>query len=201
MPNQENSRFISMFDSAVEGLWIMNTDGEVSFYNHTFYKQFDLDLDKSHLDDWLALIHPLDKKVFSNHNKDIKPSTFQNKINAHRAEHKLNIEEFIYVLLVLQQENTHSVVLQDFLSLFGFRLEYISEINEPCDFDHKSFMEAWMNFNKEHGDVQIALTAALSDYKITTNELNGIKKELAEQIEAMTTLRFALDNVCGKQLV
>ncbi|KXJ52574.1 MAG: hypothetical protein AXW17_07800 [Colwellia sp. Phe_37] len=134
-------------------------------------------------------------------NKDIKPSTFQNKINAHRAEHKLNIEEFIYVLLVLQQENTHSVVLQDFLSLFGFRLEYISEINEPCDFDHKSFMEAWMNFNKEHGDVQIALTAALSDYKITTNELNGIKKELAEQIEAMTTLRFALDNVCGKQLV
>ena len=27
-----------------------------------------------------------------------------------------------------------------------------------------------MNFNKEHGDVQIALTAALSDYKITTNE-------------------------------
>ncbi len=58
-----------------------------------------------------------------------------------------------------------------------------------------------LNFNKEHGDVQIALTAALSDYKITTNELNGIKKELAEQIEAMTTLRFALDNVCGKQLV
>ncbi|NOJ15491.1 phage regulatory CII family protein [Vibrio splendidus] len=132
--------------------------------------------------------------------KAIKPSTFQNKINAHRGEHKLNIEEFIYVLLVLKQEDSHTVVLQDFLALFGFRLEYISEITEYCDFDHKSFMEAWMNFNKEHGDVQIALSSALSDYKITTNELNNIKKELAEQIEAMTKLRFALDNVCGKQL-
>ncbi|MCK4842292.1 MAG: hypothetical protein KAT04_10490, partial [Methylococcales bacterium] len=87
----------------------------------------------------------------SKNNKKIQSSTFQNKINAHRSEHKLNIEEFIYVLLVLQQENSHAVVLQDFLSLFDFRLEYIAEVNEHCDFDHKSFMEAWMSFNKEHG--------------------------------------------------
>ncbi len=65
MPHHENSRFISMFDSAVEGLWIMATDGNVSFYNHTFYQQFELNLDDTHLDDWLALIHPMDKKQFS----------------------------------------------------------------------------------------------------------------------------------------
>ena len=149
-------------------------------------------------------IEDIYKKVSSyykdKNDKDIKPSTFQNKINVHRSEHKLNIEEFIYVLVVLQQENIHSVVLQDFLSIFGFQLDYVAEINETCDYDHKSFMEAWMSFNKEHGDVQVALTSALSDSKITTNELNGIKKELAEQIQAMTKLRFALDNVCGKQL-
>ncbi|MDV7102931.1 EAL domain-containing protein [Vibrio sp. TH_r3] len=65
MPQQNNSRFISMFDSAVEGLWIMDVDGKVSFYNYTFYQQFDLVLDNSTLDDWLALIHPLDQKIFS----------------------------------------------------------------------------------------------------------------------------------------
>lgn len=151
-------------------------------------------------------IEEIYKKVSSyykdKNNKYIKSSTFQNKINANRSEHKLNIEEFIYVLFVLQKENTHSVsvVLQDFLSLFLFRLEDISEMNDSCDFNHKSFMETWMSFNKEHGDVQIALTSALRDYKITTNELNDIKKELAEHTQAMTKLRFALDNVCGKQL-
>lgn len=55
-----------MFDSAVEGLWIMDEDANVSFYNHTFYQQFELNLDNTHLDDWLALIHPLDKKEFTN---------------------------------------------------------------------------------------------------------------------------------------
>jgi hypothetical protein len=133
--------------------------------------------------------------------KDIKPGTFQNKINANRDEHKLNIEEFIYVLLVLQEEKSHAVVLQDFLSIFGFGFESLSQTSESSDFTHKSLMEAWMDFNKEHSDVQIALTAALSDYKITTHELNAIKKELAEQIESMTRLRMALDGVAGKQLV
>lgn len=91
MPNQENSRFISMFDSAVEGLWIMNTDGEVSFYNHTFYKQFDLDLDKSHLDDWLALIHPLDKKVFSNRvTGHIEDDVINERVNSQYRVRKKN---------------------------------------------------------------------------------------------------------------
>jgi len=67
-----------MFDSAVEGLWIMDTDGKVSFYNHTFYQQFELDLEASHFSDWLALIHPLDKNIFLNrvnkNNDDDQPN-------------------------------------------------------------------------------------------------------------------------------
>ncbi|WP_413284631.1 EAL domain-containing protein [Vibrio sp. MA40-2] len=65
MPQQNSSRFISMFDSAVEGLWIMDVDGKVSFYNHTFYQQFELDLNDPNLADWLALIHPLDQEIFA----------------------------------------------------------------------------------------------------------------------------------------
>lgn len=57
-------RFISMFNSAVEGLWIMSPEGQVSFYNHTFYEQFNISLNNSTLEDWTSLIHPDDKKQF-----------------------------------------------------------------------------------------------------------------------------------------
>ena len=59
-------RFISMFDSAVEGLWIMTPNEKISFYNHSFYKQFNLNLENATLSDWTKLIHPEDKNNFSN---------------------------------------------------------------------------------------------------------------------------------------
>ena len=43
----------------------MTPNGDVSFYNHNFYEQFDLSLENSTLDDWLGLIHPDEKALFS----------------------------------------------------------------------------------------------------------------------------------------
>jgi PAS domain S-box-containing protein len=57
-------RFMSMFDTAVEGLWIMTPDGQISFFNHTFYKQFPFEPEGASLADWTALIHPADQSVF-----------------------------------------------------------------------------------------------------------------------------------------
>ncbi|WP_028108895.1 phage regulatory CII family protein [Ferrimonas futtsuensis] len=129
----------------------------------------------------------------------VKKSTFHNKINPDREAHKLNVDEFILVLMALKEENQHAPVLDDLLSLYGMRLEYLKSDGEQ-EHDYKSFMEDWMGLNKEHGDVQVALTSALSDYKISENELNGIKVELSEHIQALTQLRQALDSVCGKRL-
>ncbi|MDW6019558.1 EAL domain-containing protein [Vibrio plantisponsor] len=57
-------RFNNMFNSAVEGLWMMTPDGQVSFYNQRFYEQFDIDCQTT-LDNWIQLIHPEDRKPFS----------------------------------------------------------------------------------------------------------------------------------------
>ncbi|TKB47746.1 hypothetical protein FCL40_14815 [Ferrimonas sediminicola] len=129
----------------------------------------------------------------------IKKGTFHNKLNPDREAHKLNIDEFLHVLLALKAENHHAPILEDLLSLYGMRLEYLSD-HPDRQHNYKSFMGDWMGLNKEHGDVQVALTSALSDYKISENELNGIKVELSEHIQALTRLRQALDNVCGKRL-
>lgn len=79
MLEQENSRFISMYDSAAEGLWIMDLEGNVSFYNHTFYRQFALDLETTSLDDWLTLIHPLDRSAFTERVDDHIEEEHQNE--------------------------------------------------------------------------------------------------------------------------
>lgn len=133
--------------------------------------------------------------------KEVKEKTFYSKINPNIEDHKLNVDEFIYALLALEKkEGSHLIVLQDLVSIFGFNLVSFSNDNKIPDIDYKSFIGLWMDFNKEHGDVQTALTSALSDYKITTNELHVIKKEITEQAEAMAKLSFALERVCGKQL-
>ncbi|MDG3084878.1 EAL domain-containing protein [Vibrio hannami] len=57
-------RFISMFNTAVEGLWIMTPDGKLSYYNHSFYQQFDISIENATLEDWINLIHPEDRIQF-----------------------------------------------------------------------------------------------------------------------------------------
>jgi len=53
---------LSLFDTASEGLWFMSDDNVVQFYNHSFYQQFSLSMEYSTLDEWLALVHPEDRK-------------------------------------------------------------------------------------------------------------------------------------------
>ncbi|NOI66706.1 EAL domain-containing protein [Vibrio sp. 99-8-1] len=55
------AHFISMIDSANEGLWVKDTAGKVVFYNQSFYKQFAFSTHEAQLSDWVKLVHPLDK--------------------------------------------------------------------------------------------------------------------------------------------
>ncbi|WP_404339722.1 EAL domain-containing protein [Pseudoalteromonas mariniglutinosa] len=52
---------LNLFDNASEGLWFMDDKNIVQFYNATFYQQYDISLEHSTLDDWLALVHPEDR--------------------------------------------------------------------------------------------------------------------------------------------
>ncbi|MCD5410889.1 MAG: GGDEF and EAL domain-containing protein [Clostridiales bacterium] len=54
-----------IFEAAKEGMWDMDDDGNVRFFNSSFYKNFDVSLDKSTLNEWIHLVHPEDKHLFS----------------------------------------------------------------------------------------------------------------------------------------
>ncbi|MBL4796934.1 MAG: hypothetical protein JKY50_05945 [Oleispira sp.] len=133
-------------------------------------------------------------------NKDISYVTFSSKLNPNIETHKLNIEDVIFVILELKKSNDHGVVLKELMSIFEMHIEYVIPDVQIKKHNYVSFMNTWMKFNKEHSDIQIALNSALDDYKISRNELKSIKTEIEEQIEALSNLRIALDDVCGRQL-
>lgn len=57
-------KLVKLFDLSNTGLWEMNARDQVVFFNANFYKQFDLPLENSTLDDWIKLVHPDDKHLF-----------------------------------------------------------------------------------------------------------------------------------------
>ncbi|MCA0761751.1 sensor domain-containing phosphodiesterase [Vibrio vulnificus] len=64
----------SLFDYSSEGLWVLDENNKISYYNSTFYNQFDLSINCPLLTDWFSLIHPNDKEI-------LHESLFFDKLN------------------------------------------------------------------------------------------------------------------------
>jgi len=60
--NADLSRMLLLFEVSNEGLFDMRQDGSVKFFNESFYKNFDISLEGSTFEDWMALVHPDDKE-------------------------------------------------------------------------------------------------------------------------------------------
>ena len=73
--NQIELKHLEMlFDASNEGLWNMTPEGKVKFFNKTFYKNFEVSLENSTLEEWQDLIHPDDRLKFSD-NVDVQTHT------------------------------------------------------------------------------------------------------------------------------
>ncbi|MDF2154635.1 EAL domain-containing protein [Vibrio sp. CAU 1672] len=55
-------RFVHIFDVFNEGLFYMDELGSMVFYNQQFYAQFGIDAGRISLEQWLDLVHPLDRE-------------------------------------------------------------------------------------------------------------------------------------------
>jgi len=53
-----------VFEASKEGLWDMDKDGQVRFFNSSFYENFDFKVDEGILEDWVDLVHPDDRQLF-----------------------------------------------------------------------------------------------------------------------------------------
>ncbi|HEY7865336.1 MAG TPA: PAS domain-containing protein, partial [Psychromonas sp.] len=58
-------RFIDIFEASHEGLWEMDPDLQVNFFNRSFYDSFDLSTGGSNMNEWIALVHPDDVHLFT----------------------------------------------------------------------------------------------------------------------------------------
>ncbi len=58
-------RFIHIFDVFNEGLFYMDEFGTMVFYNKGFYEQLGINAGRISLEQWLDLVHPLDRERLS----------------------------------------------------------------------------------------------------------------------------------------
>ena len=121
--------------------------------------------------------------------QNIGESTFYNKLNPDHEGRMLDVELFINILLVLPKAEQRRM-LDSFLVIFGYQ----SKAKKPTEKEasYEKLVQAWMDFDKEHGDVQEELRSALHDKKINKDELKKIEKELSAQITKMDDLRSVI---------
>gem|GEM_PF-3504640 len=77
-----------LFDASNEGLWTMRADRIVRFFNKNFYEKFNLNIEDSPIEEWIALIHPDDRVAFSNNVDEQTENGIQNFTSEYRVKHK-----------------------------------------------------------------------------------------------------------------
>ncbi|MGL6056680.1 MAG: PAS domain S-box protein, partial [Vibrio metschnikovii] len=59
--SRHQQRLIHIFDIFSEGIFHMDRYGTMTFYNPSFYQQFGFNSATIGLENWMALVHPLDR--------------------------------------------------------------------------------------------------------------------------------------------
>ncbi|CAM3822255.1 Phytochrome-like protein cph2 [Vibrio aerogenes CECT 7868] len=65
LDNTYINRLIHIFDVCNEGIFYMNHDGLMTFYNPDFYKQFDIESPTINISQWYHLVHPEDRSLLT----------------------------------------------------------------------------------------------------------------------------------------
>ncbi len=96
-----------IFEASNEGLFFMDNDNNVHFYNTNFYENFDVNLKNSTLSEWSNLIYPEDRNILE---KNVEVQTV-NKLDVvktrYRVKNKQN--EYIWIeaigKIIINKEN------------------------------------------------------------------------------------------------
>jgi len=124
--------------------------------------------------------------------KKLSSKVVSNKLNPEQDNHLLSLNEFILIMKILEQSSGHLSILAEFLKIFGLKFEEFKD-NESYEISYKSILNAWIGWDKERSEVQDELKLALEDNKIGRSELSRIKKEMNDDIIAMTKLQAMLE--------
>ncbi|WP_117233944.1 EAL domain-containing protein [Vibrio maerlii] len=90
-----DDHFHHIFDVFNQGLFYLDTEDRMSFQNPEFYKMFDLDLDNTSLDHWIALVHPDDQATFKQEVKDHIDVDKRRAVKQYRIRNRLG--EYIWI--------------------------------------------------------------------------------------------------------
>ena len=75
---KSEERYRSIFEASKEGLWELFPDGTVAYLTPHWYKELDLNISGSTIQDWMQIIHPEDRSKVEFEHLNIKNGQVQN---------------------------------------------------------------------------------------------------------------------------
>jgi len=126
-------------------------------------------------------------------NKKVNKQTFLNKLSPKYDTHNITLKEFLFIMKILEEDNNglHIHVIEDLLTTFGLKCDrYYSD--PDIKISYRTLLHSMMSSDKEHGDVSRVIHESLEDNKISDLEIQKIKKEINDEIDALIKLRSIL---------
>ncbi len=100
---------IDLFKMSHTGLWKMDPDNSVIFYNAYFYEQFDIPDTQVSLEDWIRLIHPDDRDGFRMNISKHRQSSQTNFVSEYRVMNKKGDYVWIEAKGIRRFEDNHMI--------------------------------------------------------------------------------------------
>lgn len=125
--------------------------------------------------------------------KKVNKQTFLNKLSPTYDTHNVTLKEFLFIMKILEQDSNgfHVHVIEDLLTTFGLKCDrYYPDPN--INISYRTLLNSMMSSDKEHGDVSQVIHESLEDNKISDLEIQKIKHEINEEIDALIKLRSLL---------
>ncbi len=128
-------------------------------------------------------------------NKKVSSKVLSNKLSESQEHHHLTLSEFILIMKTLEAKFDHLPILSELLQIFGLKLEKINSSNKQ-ELSYRNVLNSLINWDKERSEVHEEIRMALEDGRIGSNELRNIRKEMNDDIIAMTKLEAMLAHAC-----
>ncbi|CAH0526028.1 EAL domain-containing protein [Vibrio hippocampi] len=83
------SRYLSLFETKDEGLFLIDSSANIKFYNSLFYHQFAIESDTVSAEQWLSLVYPEDQQALQNNIESLK----QGRVESICSQYQLRVRK------------------------------------------------------------------------------------------------------------
>ncbi|MDW6094877.1 EAL domain-containing protein [Vibrio rhizosphaerae] len=174
--NEYKTRLIHIFDVFSEGIFHMDAEGLLTFYNPNFYVQFGIQSPTIHLSEWYALVHPDEQALLISRVNEHVGTTAQRMLTQYRV--KKTDGEYLWIegSAVSLTENGETYIVGSHRDISDKKMME-NYLKEAAFYDDSS---ALFNLRKLLLDLDLLVQSAPSSFSVIYIQIHELQSYLIE---------------------